>query len=101
MGKKIFSRFSFVDESSMEVIIIYEDERLKENVDKFTNWIMKEASRKLSNDIIILTRMFGQKHLTEIAFNENESTFLMIINYELFKEYVSFLNEKMILHCDK
>lgn len=101
MKEKMFSRFSFVDERSMEMIIIYEDDKLKENVDKFTNWIMKEASKKLSNDIILLTRMFGQKHLTEIFFNGDESTFLMIINYELLKEYVAFLNEKMILHCDK
>lgn len=103
MNEAKFKKFTFVDNRSMEVIVIYygTGKSAGIEIDKFIDWILNKAVRKLSDNIILLTRTFGENHNRDAFFNEEESTFVMMIDYDLLREYVAMLNERMILSSDK
>lgn len=103
MNEANFKKFTFVDNRSMEVIVTYygTGKSAGIEIDKFIDWILNEAGKKLSTNIILLTRIFGQNHNRDAFFNEEESTYIMMIDYDLLREYVAMLNEKMILSPDK
>ena len=97
MEKKSFDRFSFIDKVSMEIVVTYDDKDksyIRQNVRKMINWIMKNCN-KISN-IIFFSKTFGVRNKIEICFSEFESSYFMLIDYELLRKYVADLNEKII-----
>ena len=95
MKEKGFDRFSFVDEVSMEIIITYNNEDyIRGKVKKFIKWIIRNCNS--IKDIILFSRRFAVKNKIEILFSESESSYFMIMDYELLRKYVAELNERII-----
>ena len=95
MKEKGFDRFSFIDEVSMEIIITYNNEDyIRGKVKKFIKWIIRNCNS--IKDIILFSRRFAVKNKIEILFSESESSYFMIMDYELLRKYVAELNERII-----
>ena len=95
MKEKGFDRFSFVDEVSMEIIITYNNEDyIRDKVKKLIKWIIRNCNS--IKDIILFSRRFAVKNKIEILFSESESSYFMIMDYELLRKYVAELNERII-----
>ena len=95
MKNTSFERFSFVDDISMEIVVTYEDnDYIRHYIKQMINWVMKNCNK--IKDIISFSKTFGSRNRVDIFFSKSESSYFMLIDYELFRKYVSDLNEMII-----